>query len=151
MQCSAVSLCGPSLLIVPSLCPSITARNEAKAARVVADVCERLASRTGKSLQEIRSIAPANIEVCDLVCENEEQEAKLREIVKKAKVCISTAGPFEKHGQTLVKLCAEEVRLFPFFLSPYPLLPLMLSARIPFLGLRECTTLTLRGSLTSFV
>lgn len=32
----------------------------------------------------------------------------LRSVVKKAKVCLTCAGPFEKYGQALVKLCVEE-------------------------------------------
>ena len=36
------------------------------------------------------------------------EEQALRRIVKKARVCITTAGPFEKYGKTLAKLCAEE-------------------------------------------
>ena len=86
----------------------VAARNEPKAAKVVTDVVERLATRLGKSVQQIKARAPTNIEVVDLVCNNEEDEMKLRGIVKRAKVCITTAGPFEKYGQTLVKVCAEE-------------------------------------------
>jgi short subunit dehydrogenase-like uncharacterized protein len=84
------------------------ARNAAKAAEVVQTVCQRLAARTGKTVEAVKALAPANIEIADLVCSTAEEEQKLRAIVKKAKVCITTAGPFEKYGQTLVKLCAEE-------------------------------------------
>jgi short subunit dehydrogenase-like uncharacterized protein len=51
--------------------------------------------------------APPLLEA-DLVCETSEQEDILRDIVRQTKVVITCAGPFEKYGQTLVKLCAEE-------------------------------------------
>ena len=44
----------------------------------------------------------------DLICKTVEQEAKLRAIVKRCRVVLTSAGPFEKYGQTLVKICAEE-------------------------------------------
>ena len=43
-----------------------------------------------------------------MICDNEEAEAKLRSVIKKTKVCATCAGPFEKYGKTLAKLCAEE-------------------------------------------
>jgi len=43
------------------------------------------------------------VEVADLA-----DEATLRPVVRKARVVITTAGPFEKYGQLLVRLCAEE-------------------------------------------
>ena len=72
------------------------ARNAKKAEAVLAEVC----AKTGKP-------APP-VEVADLVCADAEAEEKLRAVVKKARVVLTTAGPFEKYGQTLVKLCAEE-------------------------------------------
>lgn len=44
------------------------------------------------------------IEIADLVGD----EDKLRSVVKKAKVVLTCAGPFEKYGQTLLKFCVEE-------------------------------------------
>jgi len=76
---------------------AVCARNEAKAKSCLAVLGEQL----GKT-----QLPP--VEVADLVCTTAEEEAKLRAVVKKTKVVITTAGPFEKYGQTLVKLCAEE-------------------------------------------
>lgn len=86
----------------------VAARNESRAVNVVTTVCERLSERTGKSMDVIKALAPSTIEVVDLVVNSSEDEVKLRNIVKKTKVCITTAGPFEKYGQTLVQICAEE-------------------------------------------
>ena len=92
----------------PGLRFGCCARNEAKAQQVVDAVCQQLAGRTGKPVEAVKALAPAKIEIADLVCSSPAEEEALRCIVKKAKVCITTAGPFEKYGQTLVKLCAEE-------------------------------------------
>lgn len=69
------------------------ARNEAKAREAVKAIADRL----GKT-----ALPP--IEVADLIGD----EAVLRAVVKKTKVVLTCAGPFEKYSQTLVKLCAEE-------------------------------------------
>ena len=82
----------------------ICARNEPKAKEVVQTVCARLAARLGKSVEAIKALAPATIEVADLL----NDEERLRRVVKKTRVCITTAGPYEKYGQTLLKICAEE-------------------------------------------
>ena len=66
------------------------ARNEAKAKAVLSELTTQL----GKA-------APV-IEVADLVCKTPEDEAKLRAVVQKTRVVLTTAGPFEKYGQTLV-------------------------------------------------
>jgi short subunit dehydrogenase-like uncharacterized protein len=84
------------------------ARNASRAQQVIETVCERLAARTGKALEEVKAVAPKHVEIADLICTSEADEENLRKIVKRTKVCITTAGPFEKYGQTLVKLCAEE-------------------------------------------
>ena len=76
---------------------AVCARNESKAKSCLAMLGEQL----GKT-----QLPP--VEIANLVCTTLEEEAKLRAVVKKTKVCITTAGPFEKYGQTLVKLCAEE-------------------------------------------
>ena len=76
-------------------------------------VCSRNASRAQEAVEQIKKectgskLNPDVLEA-DLVCTTPEQENVLRKIVKQTKVCITTAGPFEKYGQTLVKLCAEE-------------------------------------------
>ena len=71
----------------------VCARNEAKAKDVLRTVGERL----GKT-----ALPP--VEIADLLGDEE----VLRAVVKKTKVILTTAGPFEKYSQTLVKLCAEE-------------------------------------------
>ena len=86
----------------------VCARSEAKAKEVVSTVCTRLAQRTKQQREDIASLAPQTIEVADLVCNSDAEVERLRLVVKKARVCITTAGPFEKYGQTLVRLCAEE-------------------------------------------
>ena len=69
------------------------ARNEAKAKECLQVIGDRL----GKT-----ELPP--VEVACLISD----EAKLRAVVKKTRVVITTAGPFEKYSQTLVKVCAEE-------------------------------------------
>ena len=78
---------------------AVCARNQAKAKATL----EELHTSIGQAASKMPPV-----EVADLVCTTPEDEAKLRAVVKKAKVVITTAGPFEKYGQTLVKLCAEE-------------------------------------------
>jgi len=78
---------------------AVCARNEAKARAVLAAVAEH----TGVPAEAL----PA-VEVADLVCTAPEDEEVLRAIVRKAEVVITTAGPFEKYGQALLKLCAAE-------------------------------------------
>jgi len=76
--------------------------------------CARSAGRAKDGLSKIAELAGVGaerlplVELADLVCSTPEQEAALRAVVAKTKVVITTAGPFEKYGQTLVKLCAEE-------------------------------------------
>lgn len=43
-----------------------------------------------------------------VVEEGSEGFETLRSVVKKAKVILTCAGPFEKYGQALVRLCVEE-------------------------------------------
>jgi short subunit dehydrogenase-like uncharacterized protein len=44
----------------------------------------------------------------DLVCETPEQEDILRQTFRDTKVFLTCAGPFEKYGTMLVKLCTQE-------------------------------------------
>jgi len=69
-------------------------------------VCARNKAKAQKVLEDIN--ASPTIEVADLVCEDDAAETKLRNVVKKTKVCATCAGPFEKYGKVLAKLCAEE-------------------------------------------
>ena len=76
-------------------------------------VCGRSEERVAAALKEAIShvptaTAPPPSELCDLVCKGEDDEAALRAVVRKAKVVITTAGPFEKYGPWLIKACAEE-------------------------------------------
>ena len=43
-----------------------------------------------------------------VVEEGSEGYETLRGVVKKTKVVVTCAGPFEKYGQALVRLCVEE-------------------------------------------
>ena len=43
----------------------------------------------------------------DLVCDSQAKTERLKNILTRTKVAIPAAGPFEKYGKTLVKLCAE--------------------------------------------
>mmetsp|Transcript_9424 Transcript_9424/g.18904 ORF Transcript_9424/g.18904 Transcript_9424/m.18904 type:complete len:412 (+) Transcript_9424:26-1261(+) len=78
---------------------AVCARNESKAQ----DAMKSILGQLNKPETEM-----PKIEVADLVCNSTDEEEKLRAIVKKTKVVITTAGPFEKYGQTLFKMCAEE-------------------------------------------
>ena len=73
--------------------------------------CARSEPRAQAVLKEIADSvnqpAPALV-IADLVCQTPEDEAKLRQIVASTKVVLTAAGPFEKYGITLHKLCAEE-------------------------------------------
>ena len=73
--------------------------------------CARSEPRAQAVLKEIADSvdkpAPALV-IADLVCKTDEDEAKLRQIVASTKVVLTAAGPFEKYGITLHKLCAEE-------------------------------------------
>ena len=62
----------------------------------------KIAARVGLSADAV------DIFEADLLCNTSDEVEKLRAVVVKAKVVLTTAGPFEKYGQTLVKRCAEE-------------------------------------------
>ena len=73
--------------------------------------CARSESRAMATLKEIADSVdkPApTLVIADLICQTAEDETKLRNIVASTKVVITAAGPFEKYGITLHKLCAEE-------------------------------------------
>ena len=76
-------------------------------------VCGRSAERVAAALKEAMSHVPSATsappsELCDLVCKGADDEAALRAVVRKARVVITTAGPFEKYGPWLIKACADE-------------------------------------------
>jgi short subunit dehydrogenase-like uncharacterized protein len=71
---------------------------------------------SGRSFDKIKAVmselgpkgAEIPVEVCDIVCNGDEVKLNtLRNTVAKSKVVLTTAGPFEKYGKDLVKLCAE--------------------------------------------
>lgn len=70
-------------------------------------VCGRNEDKVKGVLGELGVECP--IEVADLVVEEKSADfEKLRQVVKKTKVVITCAGPFEKYGQSLLQLCVEE-------------------------------------------
>ena len=73
--------------------------------------CARSEPRAQAVLKEIADSVnqpPPALVIADLVCQKPDDEAKLRKIVASTKVVLTAAGPFEKYGITLHKLCAEE-------------------------------------------
>ena len=79
---------------------AVCARTEAKARSVLASI----ASRLGVSDDVLPPIL-----VADLQPSNADPEhARLRGVVRDAAVVITAAGPFEKYGEHLVRMCAEE-------------------------------------------
>eukprot|EP00802_Teleaulax_amphioxeia_P010423 Tamp_10451.p1 GENE.Tamp_10451~~Tamp_10451.p1 ORF type:complete len:420 (+),score=111.92 Tamp_10451:1-1260(+) len=70
-------------------------------------VCGRNEGKVKEVLTKLGVDCP--VEVADLVVEEgSESYEKLRGVVKKAKVVLTCAGPFEKYGKSLVRLCVEE-------------------------------------------
>ena len=70
-------------------------------------VCGRNAAKVKDVLDKLGVDCP--IEVADLVVEEgSEPYETLRGVVKKANVVLTCAGPFEKYGLALVRLCVEE-------------------------------------------
>ena len=83
------------------------ARSECKARAILKDIADSVSKE-----------APPLV-IADLVCKSEEAEIKLREIVKSTRVVITAAGPFEKYGLALHKLCADEGYVFGMMLICY--------------------------------
>lgn len=74
---------------------AVCARSEGKAQAILTEISDRVSKP-----------APPLV-VADLVCNNDDDTAKLRKIVESTRVVVTAAGPFEKYGQTLHQLCAE--------------------------------------------
>lgn len=72
------------------------ARSEGKANAILKDIADSVS----------KQVPP--LVIADLVCNSEQDETKLRDIVRSTRVVLTAAGPFEKYGITLHKLCAEE-------------------------------------------
>jgi short subunit dehydrogenase-like uncharacterized protein len=74
---------------------AVSARNVEKAEAVV----NELAAAT--------KLQPPIILQADLICTTDEQVETLKQVLQQTKVVLTCSGPFEKYGQTLLKLCAE--------------------------------------------
>ena len=74
-----------------------SARNKEKAEAVLQEIANACGNKP-----------PPPLLVADLLCETLEQEETLRQVIRQTKVILTCAGPFEKYGTTLVKLCAQE-------------------------------------------
>jgi len=81
-----------------------SARNKAKAGSVLNKLVETVRSANSGTT----AVSPPEILQADLLCKTEEEESKLRDIVKSTKVCLTCSGPFELYGKKLVQICAEE-------------------------------------------
>lgn len=96
----------------PSFTWALCARSRARAESALAEVARSLSADHRNSLDQ----QPPELEIADLVLpdaltnpdEYAAQEARLREVVRKSKVVISTCGPYAVCGKDLVRLCAEE-------------------------------------------
>ena len=86
------------------------ARSEEKAKPILEGIVSEInAASSNDNSNDKTDIVPPTILVADLICSDDEASTnKLRDIVKSTRVVITTAGPFEKYGMTLHKLCAEE-------------------------------------------
>lgn len=73
-----------------------SARNKSKAEAVL------------KGISDACGKQPPPLLTADLVCDTPEKEETLRQVVRQTKIVLTCAGPFEKYGTSLVKLCAEE-------------------------------------------
>ncbi|CAB9515063.1 Trans-acting enoyl reductase [Seminavis robusta] len=73
--------------------------------------CARSEGKAKAILKEIAdsvSQPPPPLVIADLICNSEQDETKLRDIIKSTRVVLTAAGPFEKYAMTLHKMCAEE-------------------------------------------
>jgi short subunit dehydrogenase-like uncharacterized protein len=73
---------------------AVSARNVHKAETVV------------NELAAAAKVPPPTILQADLMATTDEQVETLKHIVQQTKVVLTCSGPFEKYGQTLLKLCA---------------------------------------------
>jgi short subunit dehydrogenase-like uncharacterized protein len=80
---------------------AISARNEEKARQILSEIASSVADAPVDSLR-----LPDILQV-DLACKNEDEINALRQIVRQTRLVLTTAGPFQLHGKTLVSLCAE--------------------------------------------
>lgn len=88
----------------PNLRWACSARNKSKAEKSLAKLAESVRSANNAS----SNINIPEILEVDLLCKTEEDENKLRDIVRSTKVCLTCSGPFELYGKKLVQMCAEE-------------------------------------------
>lgn len=80
-----------------------SARNKVKAEDILSKLVE-----SKRSANDTKAVVIPEILQVDLLCKTEEEESKLRNIVKSTKVCLTCSGPFELFGKKLVQMCAEE-------------------------------------------
>jgi len=81
-----------------------SARNKAKAETILKELVETVEAAN----ESAAAVSPPEILQVDLLCKTQEEEWKLRNIVKSTKVCLTCSGPFELYGKKLVQVCAEE-------------------------------------------
>ena len=91
---------------------AVSARNKSKAEQILKDIVSSKvttassstpsSSAEGDILQQLPPILTA-----DLLCETDDDVAKLKDIVSSTKIVLTCSGPFELYGKTLVRLCAE--------------------------------------------
>jgi short subunit dehydrogenase-like uncharacterized protein len=81
---------------------AISARDEKKARRVLTQIASYVSKEAGEIVGALPEILQA-----DLVCANENDVGALRQVVRRSRLVLSTAGPFQLYGKTLVSLCAE--------------------------------------------
>ena len=91
-------------------------RNQAKTEAVLQEIVDRVNQEeenkgnkedenNNNNKPHRRTLPP--IVIADLICTTPEQENILSDLVQQTKVVLTMAGPFEKYGLTLVKLCAQ--------------------------------------------
>jgi len=86
----------------PSFTWAACARNQSKAQDVLQEIVDRC------NVGEASTCVVPDLLIADLACPNPDDEEILRKVVQKTRVVLTCCGPFEKYGQTLVRVCAEE-------------------------------------------
>ena len=65
------------------------------------------AGRSSEKLEKLRASLPESHQDIPLIVADAADEAALRELANKARVVVSTVGPYALYGEPLVKVCAE--------------------------------------------
>lgn len=66
-----------------------------------------MAGRSASKLEDVRGSLPKTHHSVPLIVADASDEDALRAMVKKARVVVSTVGPYDLYGEPLVKVCAE--------------------------------------------